>query len=244
MTRAWEKRTTCTARLLCVLSFLPLAPVSRAESLLSLNTGYAPAVYPFSLVLDVAADPTTDLERTYPLSFAPTVATLRGLGIRASLPTPAGVAPTSVFLFQHRVIEGGSPSVGPAELNLGGSALKSWLKGARTLYAADIDAGHLDVNLRGSRTLTAMTTERKIRGWSASFSQTLNPNWRLSAELCGYYRNREATTQTSSFFTVAATYAIGRALTFDAGIARRLSETVPDTTVFFAVSMPIEAAHR
>ena len=244
MTRAWKKRSTCTARLLCVLSFLPLAQVSWAEPLLSLSTGYAPAVYPFSLVLDVAADPATDLERTYPLSFASTVATLRGLGIRASLPTPAGVAPTTIFLFQHRVIEGGSPSEGPAELNLGGSALQSWLKGARTLYAADLDAGHLDVNLRGSRALAALTTERKVRGWSASISQTLNPNWRLSAELCGYYRSREETPQTSSLFSVAASYASGRALTFDAGIARRLSATVPDATVFFAVSMPLDAAHR
>jgi hypothetical protein len=239
-----EKKSTCTAQLLCVVSFLPLAQVSRAELPLSLSTGYAPAVRPFFLVLDVAAEPATDLERIYPLSFASTVTTLSGVRIRASLPTPPGVAPTTTFLFQHRVITGGSPSVGPAELSLGGSALQSWLKGARTLYAADLDAGHLDVNLRGSRTLAAMTAERKMRGWSASISQSLNPNWRLSAELCGYYRNREETPQTSSLFSVAASYAIGKALTFDAGIARRLSAAAPDTTAFFAVSMPLDAAHR
>lgn len=260
MASAFPKKPTRAVHLLCLFCFLAAAHALRAEPPFhsSLATYPLPAVslipaYPIAVQFDVAFDALDPVPGAGGSSIASpdlrwadsltAPSTLRGLGIRASLPEAPGVAPKTRFLLRHQFGEGPSPGY-PNEINFGSSPLLSWLKGGRTLYAADLDSAHVDVNLRGSRTLAALAAEHKVRGWSASVSQSIHPNWRLSAELCGSYRNRAETPETSSLLSAAATYAIGKRLTFDAGVARRLSHTFPDTTVFFAVTMPLDASNR
>ncbi len=167
--------------------------------------------------------------------------TLYRVGMQVNLPSEPGVPRKTSFLLQHQQSEPTSYGMPAAREPL---ALQTWLKGKRTLYEAEQDNARVDVNLRGSRVLAAMAPERKIRGWSASLSQTLNPNWRVSAELAGSYRYKAEAPETATHLFVAASYAVNSRMTFDTGIARRLSGTTPDTTVFFAFSLPLELLHH
>lgn len=241
MARAYKKikKIGIAAQVLC------LAAVSAATQAAIGETDVAPSYAISDLFLPVrtAGTHTNSLDKPALFSSSsasPWVVPLLRVGMQVNLPTPTGVPPKTSFLIEHQQSESSSPGIPNGRQHF---ELQTWLKGKRILYAAEQDNSRIDINLRGSRVLAAMA-ERKVRGWSASLSQSLNPNWRLSAELAGSYRNKSEDPHTAPHLFLAASYAVNARMTFDAGIARRLSGETPDTTVFFAVSVPLELLHR
>ena len=105
------------------------------------------------------------------------------------------------------------------------------------IVSRDLGAVHMDVNLNATRLgASDPATGRVQTGWAASFSTPVSARWGATAEVSGtHLRGAPATAQ----LLLAATYSPTPRLAVDIGMARGLTASSPDWSLFSGLVVPL-----
>lgn len=102
------------------------------------------------------------------------------------------------------------------------------------IYSADDGPYHLDMNLSPVRLGAVDAGQGRWQtGWAAALSQSLNDRWSMVGEFSGTRQNGAAST---SQFLAAIGYAPDKRMVFDAGVAKGLTSSATDVSLFFGVT--------
>jgi hypothetical protein len=105
------------------------------------------------------------------------------------------------------------------------------------IFSRDIGVVHMDANLNATRLGAYEADSGRIQtGWSASFSTPVSEKWGATAELSGTRRDNQPNTAQLLF---AAAYSPSKRLVIDFGVARGLTSTSQDWSLFGGVVLPL-----
>lgn len=106
------------------------------------------------------------------------------------------------------------------------------------IFSSDLGQFHLDTNLNLTRIGLAPDDEggRLQTGWSAALSMPLSEQWDGTAEISA---NRRPGDGHAAQLLLATSYSASKLLVIDFGLARRLSGTAPDWSLFSGLVLPL-----